>query len=247
MKIFCPIVLLVAVSAFPVIAQEAAPLPIPGDSASPAAPAESGGVDLRTARGQASYAIGLNLARSLQRDGLDIQAVLAGIRDIVSSAEPKLNEAQCQEAMTQFAREVQARRQAEMQAVAEKNKRDGAAFLAANKNQEGVKTLPSGLQYQVIKSGTGAQPTLQDTVTTHYHGMLIDGTVFDSSVARGEPATIQVGGVIRGWREALQMMHVGDKWRLFIPSELAYGPDGAGEDIGPNSVLVFDIELLNIE
>ena len=127
------------------------------------------------------------------------------------------------------------------------NQRDGVAFLAANKAKQGVVALPSGLQYQVIKKGAGPTPKVTDTVRTHYHGTLINGTVFDSSVERGEPAEFPVGGVIRGWTEALQLMKVGDKWRLVIPPELAYGPRGAGGKIGPNAVLVFEIELLGIK
>ena len=123
----------------------------------------------------------------------------------------------------------------------------GEAFLAENAKKEGVKTLPSGLQYTVVKSGTGATPKLNDNVRTHYHGTLVNGTVFDSSVERGQPTVFPVGGVIRGWTEALQLMKVGDKWRIVVPSELAYGPDGAPPVIGPHAVLIFDVELLGIE
>ena len=128
----------------------------------------------------------------------------------------------------------------------EVNKQQGAAFLAANKSKPGVKTTASGLQYKVLKAGNGPTPKATDKVRTHYHGTLIDGTVFDSSVQRGEPAEFPVSGVIRGWTEALQLMKVGDKWQLFIPSELAYSARGAGGVIGPNSTLVFEIELLEI-
>lgn len=130
---------------------------------------------------------------------------------------------------------------------AAKNKAEGEKFLADNKAKAGIVTLPSGLQYQVIKEGTGAKPTINDKVKTHYHGMLIDGTVFDSSVDRGEPISFPVSGVIKGWTEALQLMPVGSKWRLFIPADLAYGDRQAGAKIGPGSTLIFDVELLDIE
>ena len=126
-------------------------------------------------------------------------------------------------------------------------KADGEAFLKANKEKEGVVTLPSGLQYQVLTEGSGEKPTLSSNVTTHYHGTTIDGNVFDSSVQRGQPASFPVSGVIKGWTEALQLMPVGSKWRLFIPSELAYGERGAGDAIGPHSTLIFDVELLGID
>jgi len=128
-----------------------------------------------------------------------------------------------------------------------KNKVAGEQFLAENKSKPGVVTLPSGLQYIILKEGTGAKPTAADKVKTHYHGTLIDGTVFDSSVERGEPISFPVGGVIKGWTEALQLMPVGSKWKLFIPSELAYGDRQAGPKIGPGSALIFDVELLDIE
>jgi FKBP-type peptidyl-prolyl cis-trans isomerase FklB len=131
--------------------------------------------------------------------------------------------------------------------LGEKNKAEGEAFLAENKKKEGVKTLPSGLQYKVIKAGTGKKPKVTDTVTTHYRGTLMNGTEFDSSYRRGQPVSFQVNGVIPGWTEALQLMEEGAKWQLFIPSNLAYGERGAGRDIGPNATLVFEIELLSIE
>ena len=141
---------------------------------------------------------------------------------------------------------LRAKAEEKQKATAEKNLKAGEAFIAANAKKEGVKTTASGLQYKVIKTGTGASPKLTDTVKVHYHGTLIDGTVFDSSVQRGEPVTFPVNGVIPGWTEALQLMKVGDKWQLVIPAKLAYGEDGSGP-IGPNSVLIFEVELLDIE
>ena len=217
--------------------------------AKPGAPAANPADPLSTTAGQASYAIGMNIGNSIKNDGLEVnlQALIAGIADAMAGNKSKLTDAQAQAAVQEFVTAMQARQAERMKSAGDKNKRDGEAFLATNKQKQGVVTLPSGLQYMVIKAGNGKQPKLTDTVTTHYHGTLIDGTVFDSSVARGEPATFSVGGVIRGWTEALQLMKVGDKWRLFVPSELAYGPRSPSPEIGPNSVLVFDVELLNIE
>lgn len=217
--------------------------------AKPGAPAANPADPLSTTAGQASYAIGMNIGNSIKNDGLDVnlQALVAGIADAMAGNKSKLTDAQAQAAVQEFVTAMQARQADRMKSAGDKNKRDGEAFLASNKQKQGVVTLPSGLQYMVIKAGNGKQPKLTDTVTTHYHGTLIDGTVFDSSVERGEPATFSVGGVIRGWTEALQLMKVGDKWRLFVPSELAYGPRSPSPEIGPNSVLVFDVELLNVE
>jgi FKBP-type peptidyl-prolyl cis-trans isomerase FklB len=134
-----------------------------------------------------------------------------------------------------------------MQQAGETNKKQGDAFLAANKGKEGVVTLPSGLQYKILSAGTGPKPATSDSVVCNYRGTLIDGTEFDSSYKRGQPATFPVGGVIKGWTEALQLMPVGSKWQLFVPSELAYGERGTGADIGPNAVLIFEVELLSIQ
>jgi FKBP-type peptidyl-prolyl cis-trans isomerase FklB len=202
---------------------------------------------LETTRDQASYAIGLNIARDVQANGLNAEALIAGIRDVLASAEPKLTAEQCRAALAQFDQQLRAQRDQLRRITGQRNKEQGTAFLAQNGKQEGVVTLPSGLQYKVLKSGSGPSPTIRDTVRTHYHGTLIDGTVFDSSVERNEPITLQVGDVIRGWTEALQLMKVGDKWRLYVPPELGYGSQGAGDAIGPGAVLIFEVELLGIE
>jgi FKBP-type peptidyl-prolyl cis-trans isomerase FklB len=160
---------------------------------------------------------------------------------------PKLSEQEMQDAKTAFQQKVQARAAKDMALLLEKNKKEGEAFLAENKTKEGVITLPSGLQYKVLKAGTGATPKATDIVVTHYRGTLIDGKVFDSSIDRGEPAEFPVNAVIKGWSEALQHMKVGAKWQLFVPAELAYGERGAGQVIAPNSTLIFDIELLKIK
>lgn len=202
----------------------------------------------KTTLDQASYGIGINIGENLKADGLEInvEALAQGIKDALANAKPRLDQAQIAAALQAFQQEMQAKSAARAKVAGEKNLGEGRAFLAANKTKQGVVTLPSGLQYTVLTPGNGPSPKLTDTVRTHYHGTLIDGTVFDSSVERKEPATFPVGRVIRGWTEALQLMNVGSKWRLFVPSELAYGPQGQGP-IGPHAVLVFDVELLGIE
>jgi FKBP-type peptidyl-prolyl cis-trans isomerase FklB len=209
-----------------------------------AAPAE-----LKTTLDQASYAIGLNIGRNLKADGLELNtaALARGLMDALQNAKPALTDEQARAALDALDKQFRQAQTEKNKSVGEKNKRDGQTFLAANKTKKGIVALPSGLQYTVLKSGTGAQPKANDRVRTHYHGTFLDGTVFDSSVQRGEPAVFPVGAVIKGWTEALQLMKVGDKWRLFVPSELAYGPDGAPPVIGPHAVLVFEVELLGIE
>ena len=186
---------------------------------------------------------------------VDSQALARGIMDAISGSKPLLSDQELQQTMMAFQQELQARqrgmaaKQAEAsKAVGEKNQKEGAAFLAENAKKPGVKTLPSGLQYKVVKEGTGPMPKATDQVKTHYRGTLIDGTVFDSSYKRGEPATFGVSDVIAGWTEALQLMKVGSRWQLFIPGDLAYGANPRpGGPIGPNATLLFEIELLGIE
>ena len=215
------------------------------------APAEKAKLDLSTTRLKASYAIGINIGKSLKAGGLevDIAALAAGLRASLDGKEAKLSVAQMQQAMTAFQQEMQTKLTARRKTAALKNKADGAAFLAKNAKKAGVITLASGLQYEILKkgNGNGKRPTKQDRVKTHYHGTLLDGTVFDSSVERNEPISFSVTGVIPGWTEALQLMRVGDKWRLFVPSDLAYAERGAGADIGPHATLIFEVELLAIE
>jgi len=211
----------------------------------PAAPA----VDAKDAAAIASYGIGMSTGRSIKDDGveIDLEAFIQGIRDGSQGAKPKYTDQQLRAAMTAFRRDMQAKQEDRAKAAGEKNRREGQAFLAKNKGKEGVKTLASGLQYEVVQAGKGQVPKATDTVKVHYEGTLLDGTVFDSSIKRKEPATFPVRGVIPAWTEALQLMHVGDKWKLFVPAELAYGAEGAGRDIGPNCVLTFEVELLGIE
>jgi len=212
--------------------------------------------ELKTLKQKVSYGIGLNIGRNMKEQGVEIETLLLvqGLRDALSGAKPQLTDAELQAAMNAFQRDLERKRAMQriekdpkLKAAAEKNQKEGQAFLAKNAQVKGVKTTPSGLQYQVLKSGKGPSPKATDQVTTHYHGTLIDGTVFDSSVDRKQPATFGVNRVIAGWTEALQLMKVGSKWKLVIPSKLAYGlTPRPGGPIGPNAVLVFEVELLSI-
>ena len=192
-----------------------------------------------------SYIIGRDMATNLKKQGIEVEAdaFLKGLKDVQAGNPSSLSQQEVQEAMMALQQEMAQKQNAAGAA----NKKAGEDFLAENKGKEGVQTLPSGLQYMVIKEGTGKSPSASDTVTTHYHGTLIDGTTFDSSYDRGQPATFPVNGVIAGWTEALQKMKEGAKWRLFIPSELAYGAQGAGDAIAPHSTLIFDVELLQVK
>jgi FKBP-type peptidyl-prolyl cis-trans isomerase len=210
-------------------------------------------VSLESKAQKSSYVIGANIGGQLGGQGVefDLPALTAGLEDALTGAEPRLNEEESHAAIQAIIEEQQARA-AEQQAaadaarvaLAEKNQTEGAAFLAENKDKEGVVTTDSGLQYKIIVEGTGDSPTAEDVVQVHYRGTLIDGTEFDSSYARGEPAEFPVTGVIPGWTEALQLMHEGAKWELYIPADLAYGSRGAGSAIGPDAVLIFEVELL---
>lgn len=205
--------------------------------------------NLSSDKAKISYTIGMQvgsqLASGVKQDGLDVDiaALLLAIEDMLNDKPPRLSEAEITTAMNLF-REQQMKKQSQL---AEENKAKGEAFLAANTSNPGVKVLPSGVQYKVIKSGSGKSPTESNSVVAHYRGTLVDGTEFDSSIRRGQPATFPVTGVILGWQEILQKMKVGDKWEVYIPSELAYGARGQGPTIGPNSALIFEIELLEIK
>ncbi|MCP5207746.1 MAG: FKBP-type peptidyl-prolyl cis-trans isomerase [Hahellaceae bacterium] len=203
---------------------------------------------LQTDEQKVGYSFGMMLGKRMVSDTpeLDINAFVQGIKDGFSGQSPLLTETQINEVIQGFQvkqREVQ---MAKFEKIAEDNKIQGSAFLAENKGKDGVKTTASGLQYRIIKAGTGVKPSASDTVKVHYEGSLINGTVFDSSIKRGEPVSFPVGGVIKGWTEALQIMPEGSKWQLFIPSDLAYGP-GGNRNIGPNEVLLFDVELLEVQ
>lgn len=205
--------------------------------------------ELKDQKEKVSYSIGLNIGNDFKTQGVDVDTniLLKGMTDALSGAQPMLTEEQIQETLTQLQKDMVAKQETMAKEAAEKNKAAGAAFLAENGKKEGVTTLPSGLQYKVIEEGAGATPTLESTVTVHYKGTLVDGKEFDSSYSRNEPATFPVGGVIPGWTEAMQLMKEGAKWQIVIPSELAYGERGAGPVIGPNSTLVFEVELIKVQ
>ncbi|MBT8129869.1 MAG: FKBP-type peptidyl-prolyl cis-trans isomerase [Gammaproteobacteria bacterium] len=204
---------------------------------------------LETLEQKASYSFGVDFAKRLKQQGidLDIKALNRGIKDQASGNKLAFEEAEMNQFKTEYSQQLRAELQKQQAELAAKNLEAGNKFLAENASKDGVVTTESGLQYKVIKSGDGPSPKADDTVTTHYRGTLIDGREFDSSYSRGQPASFPVNGVIKGWTEALQLMKVGDKWELYIPSDLAYGPAQRSELIQPNSTLVFELELLGIK
>jgi FKBP-type peptidyl-prolyl cis-trans isomerase len=235
-------------STAPAKSQQAAPpksdAPAPkGDTAAPFA----------TKKDKVSYALGMNIAQglsaNLKRQSVEINndLLLQALKDVLSGGTTKITEDEARNTLMQFQKEMQAKQEEKMKEATDNNKKEGEAFLAANKAKPGVVTLPSGLQYKILTEGKGPKPAASDTVVCNYRGTLINGTEFDSSYKRGEPATFPVGGVIKGWTEALQLMPVGSKWQLFIPSEMAYGARGAGGEIGPNATLIFEVELISIQ
>jgi FKBP-type peptidyl-prolyl cis-trans isomerase FklB len=190
-----------------------------------------------------SYGIGATIGRNLKKDGLDsidVDLLSRGIREVFEGKDLALTPEAAQAVIQNYVQGIQSKK-------SEASVAAGKKFLEENSKKAGVITLPSGLQYTVLKEGTGPKPTAEDKVTTHYHGTLVNGKVFDSSVERGQPVSFAVNGVIPGWTEALQLMPVGSKWKLFIPSNLAYGERGAGGDIGPNETLIFEVELISID
>ena len=208
---------------------------------------------LKTQKEKFSYALGMNtgerMAQGLHDKSVPFDpAILArGLKDGLTGGKTLLTDAEAQAVLTEVQTELRKKQDEKKHAAGEANKKDGDAFLAANKGKEGVVTLPSGLQYKILTAGKGPKPTADDSVVCNYRGTLINGTEFDSSYKRGEPATFPVGGVIKGWTEALQLMPVGSKWQLFVPSDLAYGERGPSPEIGPNSTLIFEVELLSIQ
>jgi FKBP-type peptidyl-prolyl cis-trans isomerase len=206
-------------------------------------------VTLTTQKDKVSYAVGMSMAKTLQRDSLEVEPdiLVKGLKDVLAGNKPLLTDEQAGATLAALQEEMRAKQQEKAQQAGLSNKKEGDDFLAANKGKEGVVTLPSGLQYKILTQGTGPKPTASDSVVCNYRGKLINGTEFDSSYKRGQPATFPVGGVIKGWTEALQLMPVGSKWQLFVPSDLAYGARGAGQDIGPNATLIFEVELISIQ
>jgi len=203
---------------------------------------------LKTDKDKLSYAVGMNIGRSIHSQSMEIDPaiLLRGLKDEMAG-KTVMTDMEAHNTLMQAQQEAKKKMDETRQASMEPNKKAGDAFLAANKTKEGVVTLPSGLQYKILKEGTGPKPTPADSVVCNYRGTLIDGKEFDSSYKRGQPATFPVGQVIKGWTEALQLMPVGSKWQLFVPADLAYGDRGAGADIGPGSTLIFEVELISIK
>jgi FKBP-type peptidyl-prolyl cis-trans isomerase FklB len=221
----CILILSASLLAFPLFGQEKSP-------------------QLKDQKDKVSYAIGIQIGANIARQKVDINpdVLAAGIKDTIAG-KPQLTTDQVKDVMAQFEKDMEQKQKQ----LAEKNKTEGAKYLEENKKKPGVKTTASGLQYKVIKEGTGAQPKATDMVTVNYRGTLIDGTEFDSSYKRGQPATFPVNGVIKGWSEALQLMKQGSKYQLFIPANLAYGERAMGPDIGPDATLIFEVELQEVK
>jgi FKBP-type peptidyl-prolyl cis-trans isomerase FklB len=205
--------------------------------------------ELKNKEDKLSYALGLNIGNSFKQQSIEIKPdiFLKGIKDAFAGGKQLLSDDEVRETMVALNKELSEKKAETMKKLAEKNKEDAVTFFAENKKKEGVKTLASGLQFKIITEGKGKNPKAPDTVTVNYRGTLIDGKEFDSSYRRGEPATFPVNGVISGWTEALQLMKTGAKWQLFIPSNLAYGEKGAGNLIGPNAALIFEVELISVK
>jgi FKBP-type peptidyl-prolyl cis-trans isomerase FklB len=204
---------------------------------------------LKTDKDKASYAIGRSFGSSLRKQSIEVEPsiLVRGLKDGLADSKPLLTEDEMKDAISHVQADARKKQEEKMAQAGDANKKEGQAFLDANKLKEGVVTLPSGLQYKILQAGTGPKPTTTDSVVCNYRGTLINGKEFDSSYKRGQPATFPVSGVIKGWTEALQLMPVGSKWQLFVPSELAYGARGAGGDIGPNATLIFEVELISIQ
>ena len=204
---------------------------------------------LKTQKEKFSYALGMNLGTGMHQQSVEVDPdiVARGMKDALSGAKPLLTEDEAKQVLMEVTAQVRKEQQAKMEQEAATNKKAGDDFLAANKTKEGVVALPSGLQYKVLTQGSGAKPTTEDTVVCNYRGTLINGTEFDSSYKRGQPATFPVKGVIKGWTEALQLMPVGSKWQLFVPADLAYGERSPAPQIPPNSTLIFEVELVSIQ
>jgi FKBP-type peptidyl-prolyl cis-trans isomerase FklB len=205
--------------------------------------------ELKTLQDSVSYSIGMDIGKNLKGQMIDVNpdALAQALKDLNGDSKPMLTDAQARSAMMAFQTQMMATHAEKMKTAGEKNKKDGEVFLAENKKKEGVVTLPSGLQYKVLTMGNGKKPRATDKVTLNYRGVLIDGTEFDNSYKRGEPAVFPVNGIIKGLSEALQLMPVGSKWQIVIPADIAYGEQGAGAQIAPNAVLIFEIELMGIK
>jgi FKBP-type peptidyl-prolyl cis-trans isomerase len=233
--------------------QSTAPAKTPSTTTAKKAPVTTkpatAAVTLKTQKDKASYALGSKIGSDLKRQGVgasvDAALTARGLKDALSGAKSLMTDDEVKAALTQLQTQVRGQMEAKAHEAGAAARQEGEAFLAANKSKEGVVTLPSGMQYKIITAGTGPKPTASDTVSCNYRGTLINGKEFDSS--KGKPVSFPVGGVIKGWTEALQLMPVGSKWQLFIPADLAYGDRGAGADIGPGSTLIVEVDLLAIE
>jgi FKBP-type peptidyl-prolyl cis-trans isomerase FklB len=216
----------------------------PAGAAKTAAP-----LTLKTSKEKFSYAVGMRMGSSLHKQEVPVDPnILArGLKDSLTGGKTLLTDQEAQAAIIEVQNDLRKKQQEKMQVEAAANKKEGDAFLVANKGKDGVVTLPSGLEYKILKEGAGPKPTATDSVVCNYRGTLINGTEFDSSYKRGQPVTFPVTGVIKGWTEALQLMPVGSKWQLFVPADLAYGERGQAPEISPNSTLIFEVELLSIE
>jgi len=205
--------------------------------------------ELKDQKGKESYSLGYQFGQYIKSQGIDIDLEIytSGIKDALGGKEPQMSQEDIRATIMGLQQRQQAARQKEMKEKSTKNLEQGKTFLAENQKKEGVKALPSGLQYKVLAEGSGKTPKADDTVTVNYKGTLIDGTEFDSSYKRGQPATFKVNGVIKGWTEALPLMKEGSKYQLFIPPDLAYGERGAGRNIPPNSTLIFEVELISVQ
>jgi len=234
----------------PSVGAQKAPAAKTGTAIKPKTPAP---LVLKTQKDKVSYALGMSMGKDLGsklKQGsveVDQAILLRGVKDALSGSKLLLTDDEVKAVFTQLNADVRKRLEEKARIAGDANKKEGDEFLAANKTKDGVVTLPSGLQYKIITEGTGPKPTATDSVTCNYRGTLISGIEFDSSYKRGQPLTIQVNNVIKGWTEALQLMPVGSKWQVFIPGELAYGERGQGQQIGPNSTLIFEVDLLSIQ
>jgi FKBP-type peptidyl-prolyl cis-trans isomerase len=248
-SLILPAALLFAAAAVAGAQQTAKPAQKP--AAQPAAPAQPSAQQAgkpESVHDRASYVIGYNLGRTLKQNDVNANSdlIVKGLRDGLGGGTGMLTDAEMQSTMQEFQKQVQEQQEAKQKVVGEKNKTEGEAFLAKNKARAGVKTTASGLQYEVQREGTGPTPKATDTVTVNYKGTLMDGTTFDSSYDRGQPATFVLNQVIPGWTEGVQLMKVGSKYKFYVPAALGYGDKGAGATIGPNSPLIFEVELLSI-
>jgi FKBP-type peptidyl-prolyl cis-trans isomerase FklB len=206
-------------------------------------------VSLKSEKGKRSYSIGNDIGNNLKKQPFEVDADLLarGLKDALTGKKTAMTDQEMKDVLTALQKELMAKRVSQIKEISDKNKKDGEAFLAENKKKPGIITLPDGLQYKIIQEGTGKIPVLTDKVKVNYKGSIIDGTEFDSSYKRGEPLVYDIAKFIPGWKEALTLMKVGSKWEIYVPSELAYGEPGSGQVIGPNSVLIFEMELISIE